>query len=237
MWFSKKKNALDGARPSPDDDAADTPWIRAERQHDDRFLRMAAQVANWRMFAFSQTVIAVLAVAGVIHIGSQSKHVPFLVEVDKLGRTIAVRALTGNDALSDPTRVVYSEMFQLVENLRSVTTDRVANNDRLDRGYSRLDGAARAYVRGELRKAPANDVGTTKTVQVIVKSALKLTGKTWQIEWEEHSFSLAGEQIGTELWRATLQYELIPSGEEGEIRRNPIGFVVPELSWQKVIKS
>lgn len=181
------------------------------------------------------SLITAIAIGGVIYIGAQSKYVPLLVEVDKLGRTVAVRALSGDDAITDSSRMVYREMFDLVENLRTVTTDRTANNDRLSKGFSRLEGAARMYVRTELRKAPANDVGATKTVQVKVKTALKLTGKSWQIEWEELSYNLAGEYLGVELWRATLQYELKPSSDEVSIRTNPIGYMVPELSWQKVI--
>jgi type IV secretory pathway TrbF-like protein len=223
------------ARVGDLDEAVEAPWLRAQRQHEDTFLRLAAQVANWRKIAFGCLVLAALAVGGVIYIGSQSKYVPLMVEVDKLGRTLAVRALTGDDAVTDSTRLVYREMFDLIENLRSVTTDRKANDDRLEKGYARLSGAGRAYVRAELKKAPANDVGATKTVQIKVKTALKLAGKSWQIEWEELSFSLAGEPLGVELWRATLQYDLLPSGEEESIRKNPIGFMVPEISWQKVI--
>lgn len=233
MSFLKKTSV--GAGEDASADAAEAPWVRAERAYDDRYLRMAAQVKNWRLFAFGSLVIAVLAVGGVTYIGAQSKFVPMLVEVDKLGRTIAVRALTGDDAVIDASRTVYREMFDLIENLRTVTTDKNANNDHLDKGFSRLDGAARVYVRTELKKAPPNEVGATKTVQVKVTTALKLTEKTWQMEWEEYSFNLSGEPIGVEKWKATLQYSLQPSGTEEGIRKNPIGYTVTELNWMKVI--
>jgi type IV secretory pathway TrbF-like protein len=35
-------------------------------------------------------LIALAGVGGVIHIGSQSKFVPYVVQVDKLGQTVAV---------------------------------------------------------------------------------------------------------------------------------------------------
>lgn len=242
MIFSgKKKSAAERPGHTPLDttgdqsDDLDAPWVRAGRRYDDTFLRLAAQVANWRTFAFISLGIAASALAGAIYIGQQSKFVPMLVEVDKLGRTLAVKALTGSDAISDPKRLIYRELFDLIENLRTVTTDRAANNDRLEKGFSRLSGAARTYVRSELRKAPANDVGTTKTVQVQVKTALKLTERSWQVEWDERSFALTGEEIGLEKWKATLQYELKPSGEEESIRKNPIGFLVPDINWMKVI--
>jgi type IV secretion system protein TrbF len=215
--------------------AQDAPWLRAGYQHNDTFLRLAAQAANWRLFAFFAIGVATLAVGGIVYIGSQSKYIPMLVEVDKLGQTLAVRALTGNDAVTDSSRSVYREIFDVVENLRTVTTDRLANNDRMTKGFSRLSGAARSYVRAELKKAPPNEVGTTKSVQVIVKTALKMAGKSWQVDWEEHSFALNGDAIGVELWRANLQYDLLPSDDVKVIRVNPIGFTVSDISWQKVI--
>lgn len=214
----------------------DTPWARAQAAYDDRVMRSQAQTANWRLFAFFSNGITVLAVGGLVWIGSASKFVPMVLEVDKLGQVVAVKALHGDEAVTDANRLVYREMFDLIENLRSVTTDRQANNARLSKGFSRLTGAAEKYVRTELRKAPPNEVGANKTVQVIVRSALKLTGKSWQIDWEERSFNLAGEEVGVEKWRATLQYDLNPSGEEKIFRSNPIGFEVPEMSWQKVVQ-
>lgn len=200
-------------------------------------MRLQAQAANWRLFAFMAMGVAALAVMGVIWIGSKSKFIPVIVEVDKLGQKIAVKALDGDDAVTDTSRLVYREMHDLFENLRTVTTDRAANNDRLSKGFSRLRGGASTYVRTELRKAPPNEVGAGRTVQVTIRSALKLTGKSWQVDWDETSFNLAGEVMGApEHWRATLQYVLNPSSAEKEFRSNPIGFEVPELSWQKVLE-
>ncbi|ART61513.1 hypothetical protein CBP36_21345 (plasmid) [Acidovorax carolinensis] len=232
--FTKNKQSADRGNTANPEEA--NPWSKAATAYEDRVLRVQAQVANWRMFAFISLGIAALSVGGVVWIGSQSKFIPMVFEVDKLGQTVAVKALHGNEAVADTQRLVYREMFDLIENLRSVTTDRQANNSRLAKGFSRLSGAADKYVRTELRKAPPNEVGATKTVQAVVRSALKLTGKSWQIDWEERSFNLAGEEAGVERWRATVQYELNPSGEEGVFRKNPIGFTVTEMSWQKVVQ-
>lgn len=213
----------------------DGPWAKAGMAHDNTYLRLAAQVVNWRRAFFIMAVIAAGAVGGVVWIGSQSKFIPMVVEVDKLGRTVAVRALTGPDAVTDSSRTVYRELFDLMENLRTVTTDRAANDRNIERAFTRLDGAARTYARTELRKALPNEVGSTKTVQVQVKTALRLSDKSWQVEWEEHLFGLNGEPMGVENWKATLQYELLPAEDEVSIRKNPIGFTVRELSWMRVI--
>ena len=232
--FKKKKTDQQEIAKSADAPDLDSPWTKANYAYNDRVLRMGAQVANWRKATLLSNVITLIAVIGLIYVAQQPKFIPMTVEVDKLGQTLAVKALHGDEAVTDKNRLVYREMFDLLTNLRSVTTDRQANNDRLTQGFKRLDGAAKKYVREELRKAPPNVVGATKTVQVLVRSALPLTGKSWQVDWEEHSFTLGGEALGVERWRSTLQYELKPTGDEKSIRANPIGFTVNEMSWQKI---
>lgn len=231
MVFGKKEKTSQAV----ESDNPDAPWVRAGRAYNDTYLRLAAQVANWRMFAFFCIIVAVIAVSGAIYIGSMSKMIPYLVEVDKLGRTVAVRALTGEDAITDSKRLVYREMYDLIEHLRTVTTDTSANKSNINKGFSRLDGAAVTYARTELKKAPPNEVGATKTVQVFVKTALPLSKDTWQIEWEEVSFGLDGKEMGVEKWKASLRFSLVPSGDEQSIRENPIGFTVTDLNWMKVI--
>lgn len=235
MFIWKSKKHQDDAVPAVRAED-ENPWAKAEAAYEDRVLRVQAQIANWRMFAFIALTIAAFAIGGAIWVGSKSKFVPMVFEVDRLGQVLAIKALHGDEAVTDPQRLVYREMFDLIENLRSVTTDRQANNARLSKGFSRLAGAADRYVRTELRKAPPNEVGAAKTVQVVVRSALKLTGKSWQVDWEEKSFSLAGEEIGVERWRATVQYDLNPSSDEKDFRSNPIGFSVSEMSWQKIVQ-
>lgn len=214
---------------------SDSPWVKAGRAYEDTYIRKDAQVANWRMFAFFCLFLAAVAIGGVVYIGAQSKIIPMLVEVDKLGRTVAVRVLDGDDAVTDANRLVYREMFDLIEHLRTVTTDVAANNSNLSKGFSRLSAGASGYVRTELRKAPPNEVGTTKTVQVQVKTVLRISENVHQVEWEEHSFNFKGEEFAVEKWKATVTYKLVPPSAEEGIRINPIGFTVNDLSWMKVI--
>ena len=213
----------------------DAPWVRAGRAYDDTFLRLTAQSDNWRRFAFIMAMVTIAAVIGVVYIGAQAKFIPYLIEVDKLGRTLAVKAVSGDEAITDPKRLVYREMVELFENCRTVTTDISANNKNIHQCFVRLKGAARNYAQTELRKAPPNEVGATKTVQVEVKTALAVTDKTWQVEWIEHSYALTGVEMKIETWKALVKYDLKPSGEEKDIRENPIGFTVSELNWMKVI--
>lgn len=232
--FFKKKPKDQSADVKPLETAEESPWTAAHNAHNDRMLRMGAQISNWRKATLLSSITTMMAVAGLTYVALQPKFIPQLVEVDKLGQTVAVKAIYGDEAITDVNRLVYREMFDFFQNARSVTTDRQENNRKLKKVFLRLDGAANKYVRTELRKAPPNVVGASKTVDVKVRTAMPLTGKSWQIDWEEHSFNLAGEATGVEYWRSTVQYELRPTGTPSIFQENPIGFTITEISWQTI---
>lgn len=241
-FFGKKKVAPKGGEGYSDrlreeeglPKNVDAPWALAQMHHDDRFLRLAAHARNWRNFAFFTLILAAGAVVGIAYIGAQSKIKPYLVEVDKLGRTIAVRSVDGRDAILDSKRMVYREMIELIENARTVTGDFAANNKALTYVFSRLKGAAYTYVKTELTARKPNEVATSRTIVVDVHTALPVTEDTWQVEWTETSFNLKGEKMPLpERWKANIHFELQPGGSEADLKRNPVGFEVPSMSWTR----
>jgi type IV secretion system protein VirB5 len=50
---------------------------------------VVSQRQTWQVIGILSLLIALAGVGGVIHIGSQSKFIPYVVEVDKLGQTVA----------------------------------------------------------------------------------------------------------------------------------------------------
>lgn len=241
-WFSKKEkpNKLSQAaivNERTEDDLphhGDAPWIQAKLHHDDRFLRQAAQIQNWRRIAALAMFVALFAVGGVIYIGAQSKIVPYLVEVDKLGRAQAVRAVTGENLIKDSRRHVYREFIEFFENTRTVSVDVAANNRLLTKGFSRLSGSAYEYVKTELKKRPPNEVALSRTVQVTVDGAVPISENLWSVEWIETSFNLKGERMpNPERWKANVHFEMRPGGTEAEINHNPLGFFITSLAWGK----
>lgn len=214
---------------------ADAPWVQAQRFMDDRFLRLAVQVKNWQRVSLLFGVITLVAVCWLGWVGAQSKFVPYLVEVDKLGRTIAVRSLSGDSVLHDDRRIVYGEVIDLIENCRSVSSDVAINNSRMAVCLSRLQGAAYNRVIEELKQRRPNDVAKDRTIEVQVRVALPVTEKSWQVEWEESSFGLMGNLIEKTRWKANLEFALRPGTDEESIKINRVGFVVPQITWTKNI--
>jgi type IV secretory pathway TrbF-like protein len=55
---------------------------------------VVSQRQTWQVIGILSLLIALAGVGGVIHIGSQSKFIPYVVEVDKLGQTVAAGPVT-----------------------------------------------------------------------------------------------------------------------------------------------
>lgn len=216
-------------------DSIDSMWHKADSKQEDRYLRLNKQVANWRIFSFIALIIVGISVVGNVVQGTQSKTQPFIVEVDKLGRTLAVRSLDSNDQMTNKKAMYFREMVELIENLRTVSTDPQANFKNMSRGFSRLKGGARNYANEYLGKNKPNDVGQHQTIEVHVRAAIPISNKTWQIEWVEDSYSLAGTLIKSENWKASMTFSIEHPEDEDEIRKNPIGFYVTDLSWLRII--
>lgn len=226
------------AEGMPVDD--DSPFVKAQRFNDDRFLRLAAHATNWRKAFFLSMLLSAGLVGGIVYQAGLSRIEPVFIEVDKLGRTapIATGIVPGASKV-DVNKMIHREMVEFIENVRSVSSDYGVNNWRLTRAFSRTRGKAYTFVHGELKANEPNKIAETKTVVVKVELAFPLTTagqkvNSWQVEWQEASYNLRGELMGEpERWKANIQFELAPGKSAKELEENPMGFSIPDITWGK----
>src|SRR3954454_20358318 len=74
------------AEPLPPDA---TPYQRAQYEWDDRYGRQARSIAGWKTTTFVLLLINGLVTASLFWLAQQSKVVPYVIEVDKLGQALA----------------------------------------------------------------------------------------------------------------------------------------------------
>src|SRR5271166_3574038 len=66
------------------------PYLEARRQSNSQIDRAFGSLHVWQLIAVASLLIALACVAGIIYFGSQTKYVPYVIEVDKLGEAVAV---------------------------------------------------------------------------------------------------------------------------------------------------
>jgi type IV secretion system protein TrbF len=232
-------DAIEGGRREGEND---NPYLSARRTWNDHMRGVASSRNMWQMLAILALMIALAAVGGMIHIGSQSKFIPYIVQVDKLGEAVAVSR--ADIATAADSRVIHAAVASFVADLRMVTPDVALQRSAVFRAYALLspNDAATAKTTEWLNGTEASNPfkrAATETVNIEITSVIPQSPETWQVDWLEKVYDRKG-QISEPPFkmRALLTvYTVEPttSTTEEQIRNNPLGIYVRDFSWSKLL--
>ncbi len=211
------------------------PYLAARREWDERYGNLITRERNWRIMALLSTFVALIAVGGLIRLSTKSHIVPFVVAMDSLGRTVA--AGPADETSSSDDRLKRSTLFNWVEDLRTVTSDGIAQRKAIDRVYAHIasGGQSQVFISEFYRADPPQKRGTTETVSVEVRSVLPTSNRTFEVEWVETTRDLYGAVKGQDHWKAAFSIAVNPPTDERLARINPLGIYITNANWGKVL--
>ena len=117
----------------------ENPYLDARKKHNEYESSRNASLRLWKLFGLLGLLTGLAGVGGMIHIGSQSKFVPYVIEVDKLGQTLPV-SVADKAAPADP-RIVSSLLARAITLARMVTPDVVVQRNAIFELYASLDSS------------------------------------------------------------------------------------------------
>ncbi|MYN08906.1 VirB8/TrbF family protein [Pseudoduganella aquatica] len=228
---------LDGGRRKGENE---NPFLSARRTWNDHVGAVIASRRNWQLLAVLSLLIALASVGGVVHIGSQSKFVPYVVEVDKLGQPAAVAPAQQAPALNE--RVVHAAVASFISDMRLVTPDISLQRKAVFRIYSMLSAKDPAtaktneWLNGTEDSSPFKRAAN-ETVNTEIASVIPQTADTWQVDWIETVRDRQGALKGKPFrMRALLTVYTVPTTPqttEEQLRNNPLSIYVRDYSWAK----
>lgn len=220
------------ARPTP---APYNPYLAAKTEWDERYGNIMSRERNWRIMALLCGFTTLLATGGMIRQSARSRVVPFVVAMDSMGRTVAAAPAEQTSTTDD--RLKRATLFSWIDDLRTVTTDGIAQRKAIDRVYSHIAGGsqAQAFVSEFYRNDPPQKRSQSETVSVEVHSVLPTSDRTLEVEWAETTRDLYGAVKGQDRWKASFTIAINPPTEERVARVNPLGIYVTNASWGKVL--
>lgn len=210
-----------------------TPYHAARWARDRHVEELENRIRYLRALAFILTAVCAIAVHGAVTLARQSRIVPYIVEVDRLGQPLAFGRV--EDMPAPEERLIRGEVARFVDAMRTVHTDPVAQNQMIDRGYAYTRGAARTYVDGYF-SAPRNNphVLAREMIRLVsVRTVRRVAGSTntWEVQWEEYEVPVRGGAATVRPWQGTLRTSIIPPEGEQDLFVNPLGVYVTDLSW------
>lgn len=220
----------------------ENPYLAARRTWNDHVGSVVAQRQTWQVIGILSLLIALAAVGGMIHIGSQSKFIPYVVEVDKHGQTVAAGPLTAA-AKADP-RVVHASVAEFIGDARLVTPDVALQRRAVFRAYAKLSpndpatAKMNEWMNGHAEASPFKRA-ETEMVSVEIKTVLPQSPDTWQVDWVETSRDRQGTVKGAPVTMRALvtvyTAEVSSQTTDEQLRNNPMSVFVRDFSWSRIL--
>ena len=166
---------------------------------------------------------------------SQVKTVPYIVEVDQLGKTgVIARADT---ASATPRRLIQAEIAACIANWRTVTADVELQQKMIDRLSFFMAGSAKGVLRQWYEANNPYEIAKTgKLVHVEIKGLpLPVSSDSYRVEWVETVRSHAGVMLDSHTYEATVTIQINPPTADAVLLRNPGGIYITALSAGKVV--
>lgn len=217
---------------------SENPYLSARRTWNHLMGSMMSQRMVGILVGILGMLIGLAGVGGMIHIGSLSKFVPYIVEVDKLGNQQAYGTVQPGNA-TDP-RVVASRVASFIADARMVTPDVKLQRDAVYRTYAVLapnDPATtkmNEWMNGTAQSSPFVRAAK-ETVSIEITSVLPQSRETWQVDWQETVRDRQGVRKGQpKNYRALVtvyEAETTTDTKEKDMWMNPIRLFVRDFTW------
>lgn len=207
-----------------------TPYQRAGQVWDERIGAARVQARNWRLMALGGLFLSTGLSAGLLWQSMQSRVVPYVVEVDRLGEA---RALTPADKEYRPTDPQIAwHLARFIRNVRGISMDPVLMRENWLSAYDFVTPRGANFLGGYARSAnPFGSVGT-RTVSVQVTSVVRGSDSSFQVKWNESEYE-RGSLVSTSRWTAILSVVSRPPVSAETLRKNPLGLYVDAIDWSQ----
>lgn len=212
-------------------------YLNGRREWDERVGDAVAREASWKKGFFTVLGVLALSVSGNVYQGTQSKIVPYVVERDRNGDVVAVRA-ADVAAAPDPAHIK-SALAQWMGGAREVFVDVNALTKSIKKTYALTSGSGPAiqqlndmYRSNDFFERAKKEVVSIANVTALPVSAKDNEGReTWRMEWQETTLGRDGTMIRSEPWTATITFVVTPPNTAEQVMLNPDGIFVISFSW------
>ncbi|MHB8286250.1 MAG: VirB8/TrbF family protein [Caulobacteraceae bacterium] len=245
-------------------DADPNPYLNARRSWNDYTGGIAHSRRLWQMMAFTASLTSLGAVGGLIYVASTAKFVPYVVRISDVGQPVAVGpAMPAAPIDPRVVEAEVASFITDARTVTSDYDLEKKGIFRIYSMLHRGDLAQRKINEWFSANADASPFAKAQkeTVNVQISSVIAQSEHSWQVDWIETTFlksaappttddtppSPDGSTIASspqmsaggvsEHWRALVTLDYRPHNKgvsDKEIRANPMGIYVTDLSWSKV---
>ena len=216
----------------------ENPYLTARRTWNEHVGSVVSAKQTWQVVGLLSLLIALAGVGGMIHIGSKSKFIPYVVQVDKLGASRA-SGIVNSSVGSDP-KLLGATVSEFIENARLVSPDVALQRKAVFNIYAHLSPNDPATIKmnewlnGTSESSPFKRAAK-EMVNIDITSVLPQTPTTWQVDWIEtrrdRQGVLKGQPSEMRGLITVYQANISTNKTEEDMRKNPLSIYVRDFSW------
>ena len=207
-----------------------TPYQKAAQVWDERIGSARVQARNWRLMALGGLMLSTGLSAGLVWQSTQSRVVPFVVEVDRLGEPRALQPVDKEYQPTDPQ--IAWHLARFITDVRTISLDPVLMRANWLVAYDFVTPRGARFLSDYARSAdPFAEVGT-RTVSVQVTSVVRASDRSFQVKWIESDFE-RGNLASSSHWTAMISVVMRPPASAEILRKNPLGLYVDAIDWSQ----
>lgn len=217
-----------GKTPEPE-----TPFQRAGQLWDERIGSARVQARNWRLMAFSCLGLSTLMTGGLLWQSLQSRVVPYVVAVDRLGEPQAISEAEATYKPTDP-QIAWA-LSRFIENVRGQSLDPVLMRKAWLQAYDFATRRGAAFLNDYARSSGVLSGVGERTVSVQVTSVVRASPTSFQVKWIESQYE-RGNPAGSSHWTGILTLAEKPPRDAEMLRKNPLGLYVDAIDWSRELE-
>lgn len=211
------------------------PYFEAREEWNERYGNYIVSAKNWRLTAIINSVVALVAVIGAIYIGAQSKLVPYVIEIDKLGQVSNI-SFAERSQPADP-KMIKSLLMRWIIDFRAVSADPIVQKAATNRLYKFIPrgSATLEKVNAYYKENSPFTIGLNETIEIqLIGHPLPLSSESWQAEWYETKRSLTGSVKSRSRYKAVMMVAINPPKDESGLDLdNPLGLFIKQVDWSQ----
>ena len=232
MAFFKKKKTSEA--PQMPENRGNNPYLNGRQEWLERYGSYISRAAQWRAVALTALVSCLLSITGNVIQAMQVKTIPYIIEVDKLGKSSVVAR--ADKASAAPLRLIQSDIAACISKWRTVTADIELQQQMIGQLSYFFAGSAKGVLKEWFAKNNPYEIAKAgKLVHVEIKSLpLPVSENSYRVEWLETIRSHAGVTLDSAMYEATVSIQINPPTSEAVLIHNPGGVYITQLSASRI---
>jgi type IV secretion system protein VirB5 len=214
------------------DSIAETPYQRAKQEFDDLIGNARLQAYHWRLAFFCTVFVLCVTVLGMIYLSSQSKIIPYIVEVDTTGSVRLVGKVQYVDYEPNIQSIKYF-LTLFVKNIRSIPADQVLLKKNFLNAYHFVTSKGRNLLNDYARNYDPFTKQKEYVIAVEISNVVKMSEMSYQVQWIEQVFSKNGSMINQNQYTGIFTITFSTPKNETILQKNPLGLFIDFFNISK----